>query len=178
MPVEVVSLWLQWLTMSLYHLDVLRAPGSRPVCRMHLDVPSGGPGSEEASSGAGCHQSGEIQLEDDQHISQSLEFFTWTIHVSARWETKGLRYSGKADRRYSRVVSTYPVRRLLGTEEVLERTPRLVLPRQECSQTSVSQRVGSQYCCLTLERSATGRTSSQKYRLEIQSMAGGQAYCD
>lgn len=75
-------------------------------------------------------------------------------------------------------MSTYPARRPLGTGEELERTRRLVPPRQECSQTSVLQRVGSQYCCLTLERSATGRTTSQKYRLEIRSMAGGRTYCE
>ena len=72
MPVGVVFRSLRWLTMSLYHLDVLRARGSRRVCRMLRNVFADSLESEEARSGVGCPRSGGIQLEDHQYVSCSL----------------------------------------------------------------------------------------------------------
>ena len=74
MPVGVVFQWLQRLTMSLYHLDVLRALGSRRVYHMHRNVFGDGLESEGARSGVGCHQSGGIQLEVHQYVSCSLVY--------------------------------------------------------------------------------------------------------
>lgn len=145
MPAEGVTLWLEWLTRSSYHLDVLWAPGSRPVCHMHLDVQAGGPGSAEVRSGVDCHRSGGIQL---FCISQSLELSRSTFRVSAEWREPG--------RRYSRVVSIYPAKHLSGTEVVLVRIRICVPLREEYSQISGMQTVWFQYCCLMSEHCARG----------------------